>query len=117
MIPIIAIIGSRTFNDYELFKQTIKHLTQNIPNFSIVSGGAKGADQLAEKYAKENNIPIKVILPDWATHGREAGFRRNYEIINNATHLIAFQVDNSKGTQHSIDIAIQKELPMRVIHI
>ena len=57
----IAIIGSRTFEAYDLLVNALKEY--NITE--IVSGGANGADSLAEKYAKENNISAKIFYPDW----------------------------------------------------
>ena len=62
----IAIIGSRTFNDYELVCKTIKELKLETMTH-MVSGGAKGADSLGERYAKEHNIPCIIYKPDWNT--------------------------------------------------
>ena len=39
---------------------------------TIISGGAKGMDQAAEQYAKENNIPLRVHLPEYQKFGRGA---------------------------------------------
>lgn len=45
--------------------------TKDLP-LEIVSGGARGADRLGEKYAKENNYKVKKFIPDWEK-GRSAG--------------------------------------------
>ena len=45
----VIVAGSRTFADYELLKQTLDHLLQNKTDVEIVSGGARGADQLGER--------------------------------------------------------------------
>lgn len=71
----------------------------------IISGGAKGADTLAEKFAIENEIPIKKHLPDWDLYGKRAGFIRNKLIIDDANIVMAFWNGKSKGTQHSINLA------------
>ena len=42
----VAVVGSRSFNDYEKLKQT---LDQTPSITSIISGGAKGADSMAEQ--------------------------------------------------------------------
>ena len=54
----IAIIGSRTFNDYELLQETLENYKDQIS--VIVSGGARGADTLGERWAKENNIKTDI---------------------------------------------------------
>lgn len=98
----LAIVGSRTFNKYGLLLSAIKE----IPDITeIVSGGAKGADSLAERYAKENNIPLKVFLPDWDTFGRSAGYIRNKQIVDYCAKVLAFWDGISKGTNHSIKLA------------
>jgi YspA, cpYpsA-related SLOG family len=92
-----GVIGSRTFNDYELVKEELdKHEISK-----IVSGGAKGADSLAEKYAYENNLPVEIFKPDWSL-GRHAGFIRNKTIVEHSDTLIAFWDGVSKGTLSSI---------------
>ena len=100
----VAIIGSRTFNDYELVCKTIKELKLETMTH-MVSGGAKGADSLGERYAKEHNIPCIIYKPDWNTYGKSAGFVRNKDIINACDIVIAFWDGKSKGTEHSIMLA------------
>lgn len=97
-----AVIGSRTFNNQKkLFEVLSKH------NISLViSGGAKGADKLAESYADVSNIEKLIFLPDWGKHRKAAGFIRNKDIIENAELVIAFWDGVSKGTKHSIDLAV-----------
>jgi hypothetical protein len=110
----LAIVGSRTFNDYQLLESTI---LQNFDIASItyvVSGGANGADKLGELFAKKHNIETIIYKPDWKKYGKSAGFLRNYDIINAADHVIAFWDGVSNGTKHDIDIATQKGKPLMV---
>ena len=52
----LAVVGSRTFNDYNLLKEHLDKIHAITPITLIISGGAKGADKLAEKWAHQNNI-------------------------------------------------------------
>ena len=97
-----AIVGGRDFNDYQSLKNVMA--VQEGVNL-IVSGGAKGADSLAERFAKENSIPFKVFHAEWDVYGKSAGYKRNLQIINECDVVIAFWDGCSKGTKHSIDIA------------
>lgn len=99
----IAIIGGRDFDDYELMVNTLKPHIDIIT--CVVSGGAKGADSLGEKWAIENNKETLIHLPDWKTYGKSAGFVRNKEIIRDADKVFAFWDGKSKGTENSIQIA------------
>ena len=94
----VAVIGSRSFNDYELLRQTLSKLEITL----VVSGGAKGADSLGEKYANANNIPTKIFLPDWDKYGKSAGMLRNSDIINEAEIVVAFWDGESKGCKDAI---------------
>jgi hypothetical protein len=46
----------------------------------VVSGVDAGADEFGEKWAKINNIPVKIFKADWKTHGRAAGPIRNKQM-------------------------------------
>ena len=97
----MGVIGSRTFTNYKYMKEILDSFSFS----EIVSGGAKGADSLARKYAEEKNIPITEILPDWNQYGKSAGFKRNKLIIDESDAIIAFWDGKSKGTAHSIRLA------------
>lgn len=116
----LAIVGSRSFSDYDLLVETLKshYLTQSGWHFTeIVSGGAKGADSLAAEFARVNGIKLTEFLPDWDKFGKSAGFKRNAQIVDYADEVLAFSVDNSKGTGHSIELAKRQEKPVKVIEI
>jgi len=112
---IFAIVGSRDFTDYALFKSIVDWYLPQMTG--VVSGGARGADTLAERYAREQNIPLTVHNAEWNLHGKKAGYLRNKLIVRDADHMIAFLVSNSKGTQHSIDLAHDKGIPVDIINI
>lgn len=78
----ILVAGSRNYYDYAEFSEVMNYTHKKYNITEIVSGGAHGADSLAERYAKENNIPIKVFKADWDMYGKSAGFIRNADMHN-----------------------------------
>jgi hypothetical protein len=106
----VIIAGSRGFNDYELLKKFCDYIIGE-PNedVEIVSGKAKGADTLGERYAIEKGFDIKEFPADWSA-GKSAGYLRNGQMADYADMLIAFHDGESKGTKHMIDLANEKEL-------
>lgn len=114
----IAVIGSRNFNDYEYFKSEFEKFLKelDIKEYKIISGGAKGADAFAAKYAKENNKEIVEFLPDWEKYGKKAGFLRNNIIWDNADIGIAFWDGKSTGTAHSFEISKKQNKILKVIN-
>lgn len=111
----IAIIGSRTFDDYSLLQETLKLYKSKIT--LIVSGAAKGADSLGEKWALENNIKTLIFPANWNKYGKRAGFIRNEDIIKNCDCVIAFWDNKSKGTAHSISLCEKYNIPYKIINI
>lgn len=107
----VAVIGSRSFTDYDELKRTLSAIKIT----EIISGGADGADKLAEQYATENNIPTKIFLPDWKKNGRAAGFMRNTDIINEAELVVAFWDGQSNGTKDSITKAENQNKKVLII--
>ena len=79
---------------------------------TIISGGARGADTLAEWFARDYNYATKIFHAEWDKYGRSAGYRRNVDIINNCNILVAFWDGTSRGTKHSIDIAKEQGKPV-----
>ena len=118
MIKVI-IAGTRDFNDYAFLKKNVDYFLQGInPNseeIEIVSGNARGADKLGERYAKEYNLPVKLFPANWDKYGKRAGYLRNQEMANYADMLIAFWDEKSKGTKHMIDIAKKQSLTVIVV--
>lgn len=108
----LAIIGSREFNDYEFLCKSLEPIKSMVQ--LVVSGGAKGADELGERWANENNIPTLIFYADWKKHGKSAGFIRNIDIIKNCDAVVAYQVNQSKGTQHSLNLAKEHSKKIRV---
>lgn len=99
----LAIVGSRKFTNYELLDETLSTLEE--PITEIISGGASGADALAEQWAKEKDIPITVHKAEWAKYGRAAGPKRNKKIIEACDVCVAFWDGQSKGTKDSITLS------------
>lgn len=114
----IIIAGSRNFDDYTLLEQFCDKILQNVKEeVEIVSGGAKGADRLGEKYATERGYSIKVFVADWAKYGKSAGPIRNEQMAKYADGLIAFWDGKSRGTKNMIDLAKKYKLKIRIKHL
>ncbi len=111
----LAVVGSRTFNDYDLLKRKLDVIHEKKVITCIISGGAKGADSLAEKWSKENSIETLIFKPDWDKYGKRAGFLRNEDIIKSSDAVIAFWDGISHGTKHDIDLAKKYNKPCLIV--
>lgn len=115
----LAVVGSRTFTDYDMMDIVLSEMMDKHGKaLVIVTGGAKGADKMAEFFAYRNGLQVQVYKPDWEKYGKSAGFRRNRLIVGDADMLLAFYGPDgeTKGTASSIGIAREKGIPFFVFH-
>lgn len=127
----IIVAGGRDFDDYFLLKRALDDyltcLKINNPDFryysdiEIISGRAKGADRLGERYADDLNLRVACFEANWQKYGKVAGPMRNVEMANYASEegytgvLIAFWDGKSRGTKHMIKVAELKGLEVKVV--
>jgi predicted Rossmann fold nucleotide-binding protein DprA/Smf involved in DNA uptake len=114
------IVGSRTFNNYTAFEQKVDYLLQNYSDVVIVSGGAKGADALAKRYAKERGLQYVEFPANWDKYGKTAGYIRNEEMHKYIAQFekrgcIAFWDGKSRGTQHNFPLAKKYNTPLKIV--
>lgn len=113
----LAIVGSREFTDYDKMCKFIASRFDIDTIDCIVSGGAKGADSLAERFASEHNISTKIFKPDWKRYGRAAGPIRNRSIVEYADAVVAFPTSSSKGTVNSMKLARELRKRLEVCYV
>lgn len=117
----IAIIGSRSFNDWNKFNAGVHSNMSNsemlASNTSFISGGANGTDKMAERLSETLAIRIEVFLPDYEKNAKGATHIRNRKIVDSSDRVIAFWDGLSKGTKSVIDYAQKKGKPIAVIPI
>lgn len=104
----VIIAGSRGVTDYQIVREAIKQSGFHVTR--VVSGGARGVDQLGERWAKEHALPLLRMSAEWETYGRSAGYRRNEAMAGVADALIAVWDGSSPGTQHMIQAARRRGL-------
>lgn len=95
----LAIVGSRDFKNYEVMKQVLKGIKPKM----VISGGARGADRLGERWAKAHRFPFTRYSPDGsATDFSTAAKIRNVRMAKASDLVVAFWDGQSPGTRHMI---------------
>lgn len=112
----VIVAGGREFNDWELLEYTLDHRLAGIKNLVIVSGCARGADKLGEKWALKNAIEIRRFPAHWTELGDSAGHIRNEEMARVSDALIAFWNKRSTGTKDMIKLADIYKLHLHVVN-
>jgi hypothetical protein len=78
----------------------------------VVSGKARGADTLGERWAAEHGHMVAPFPADWDTHGKSAGPIRNQEMAEYAGGLVALWDGKSKGTQNMVTEMVKRGKPV-----
>ena len=115
----LIIAGSRDFDDYDELVDAISKLPFKSEITEVVSGKASGVDRLGERWAKENDIPVKSFPAKWNDikdkpeheikdkQGRKywvvAGHARNKEMAEYGDVLLAIWKNRSSGTRNMIE--------------
>jgi len=119
----LLIVGTRTFADYATFvAKADQMLSEQVAagrRIVIVTGGAAGADSMAERYAHEKGYQLYVFEADWEKNS--GGYERNkrmheYIAKQHRMGVLAFWDGKSKGTSHSFALAKKYGNPIKVFN-
>lgn len=106
----LVIAGGREFDDYALLKSAVAEALGEHPlnQLEVVSGAARGADRLGERWARENGVALRQFPADWNQHGKRAGYLRNEEMADYADAVLV--LPGGRGTDHMAQSAKRRGL-------
>jgi hypothetical protein len=115
----LVIFGDRNFTDYKTLKLIIESCESFKKGFitQVISGKARGADTLGERWAREHNIPVLSYPAEWDKYGKGAGPIRNRQMAEVADIGIGFLAPTSKGTKDMIKTCRKFKVPILIYHI
>lgn len=109
----VLVCGSRDWPDEAVIADRLADFAGDA--CTIIHGGARGADTMAADIAALYGYEVRAFPADWNTHGKRAGILRNLAMLDERPDLvIAFQVGESRGTQHTIDEARRRGIPVEL---
>ena len=107
----ILIAGSRNIDEFDLSPYIPKETTL------IISGGAKGIDTIAEKYADEHKISKLILLPQYNLYGKSAPIKRNEMMVDIADTVIIVWDGKSRGSKSTLQYSKKKNKSIILITI
>lgn len=108
------IAGGRDYADYNTLERVAGKIIR--PGDTVVSGGARGADALGERFAERHSLALEVYPAEWERYGKAAGYRRNHRMSLEADGLLAFWDGYSKGTKDMIQQAHKARLEIHIYY-
>ena len=109
----LLVCGSRGWKDYSAI---LCYITQKCPRL-VIHGGASGADQMADRAAKELGIPTACFDANWQFYGRAAGHIHNLQMLDlgQPDEVVAFWDGESPGTENMVEIFIGRGLQVTIV--
>ena len=95
----LIVVGSRSIENFDLSKYISKEVSL------IISGGAKGVDTLAEKYADKHGISKLILRPNYNLYEKAAPILRNKQMVEICDSVLIVWDGKSNGTKYTIDYA------------
>ena len=112
----VLVSGGRTYSNYRVVKHTLDNIDKQSLITNLIHGGAKGADSLGDRWAKENNVDIKVYKPDWNKYGKAAGVLRNQEMLDIEHPDIVVSFPGGNGTMDMRRRANQMGIKLLIVN-
>jgi hypothetical protein len=106
----VLVCGGRDFNSLSLLYRELEKL--EVRPSQIISGHARGADQLAEMYAREYNIPLRIFPANWDKYGKRAGYIRNKQMLDEGEPDLVVAFPGGRGTDMMVMIAESANIPV-----
>lgn len=111
----VLVCGGRDFKDWEKLKDTLNQIDQDPGISLIIHGGARGADELADRWAMESGSAIKVFYAQWDLRGRFAGMIRNQQMLKEGKPDLVVAFPGGRGTADMVRRA--KAAGVKVIEV
>ena len=111
MVRVIICGGREWTNEIDSFK-FLDRCDKALHITTVISGHARGADKIGERWATANLKELKIYPADWKKHDKAAGPIRNQQMLDEAKpdYVIAFP--GGTGTAHMKRIAKEANVPI-----
>jgi hypothetical protein len=113
----LVVAGSRGFDSYERLSAELDKYLAGRRNVTIISGTARGADRLGERYAQVHGYNIEQVPAQWAKYHQGAGPIRNKQMVKTADAVLVFWDNESTGTRNIIECARAENIPCKIVNI
>ena len=107
----ILVCGGRSFANQQCVSRTLDAWHAVTPITLIVTGGATGADALAENWARSAEVDSMTFRAKWMAEGSKAGPIRNARMLAASSPDMVLAFPGGKGTADMVRRARKAGIP------
>lgn len=107
----LLVCGGRDYGDRLAIMEALKALAPEC----VITGGARGADAIADKAAESLGIARMVFPANWNGDGKAAGPIRNARMLKEGRPDLVLAYPGGRGTADMIAKARRADVPVREI--
>ena len=114
----VLVCGGRDYADRAKIHDELEILNAFNMSLCVISGGATGADALAEEWAREqikkhSGVSFRGFKADWNKHGKAAGPIRNQAMLDKGQPDLVLAFPGGNGTADMIRRAEAANVPVK----
>lgn len=111
----VLVCGGRDFGDAPWLFRTLDDFNLKSRFSLLMHGAAKGADSLADNWARSRGVPVESYPADWLLHGRSAGPIRNRQMMLVGRPELVIAFPGGKGTDDMTKLAKKAGVPCCIV--
>lgn len=115
----VLVCGGRDYDNRERVRRTLDAALEAAQSAGkvvvIIHGNARGADLLADQYAREKSLRVLSFPADWNLHGKRAGPIRNIKMLTESQPHVIIAFKGGSGTAHMMKIGRDAGVPVHEV--
>lgn len=111
----ILVCGGRDYDNEHRVGAILNAAVKRLGMSELIHGGARGADALADAWARRQGFPVTVFPADWKAEGRAAGPRRNQRMLDEGKPQAVIAFAGGRGTADMIQRAKAAGIPVHEV--
>lgn len=115
MAGVVLVCGGRDYDDCAFVWECLDRVADRVTITAIRHGAARGADSLADQWAKRRGYavqPFPVTSADWNAKGKAAGHLRNTAMLDAGNVVCVVAFPGGRGTENMIRQAQERGVPV-----
>ncbi len=108
----VLVCGGRRFSDRHLLFRVMDALHKEHRVTLVIHGAQRGADNIAERWARERELPFVGVPAKWTVLGTQAGPTRNRFMVTEWKPDLVIAFPGNRGTRNMVAVANEMGIPV-----